>query len=275
MTTDIQTKIITNEKNQADLEVTVAKTRVAHDQEHSVKHLAEGVTLKGFRKGKAPLEMIRSELDPQKITEHTLNHLIPDLVTACIKEHTLKTIGSPHLKIKEVKPDADWVFEITFPLLPEIDLTKYEAAVKSLKPVKDENEEAKLNHILDKLLEVVKFDVPAVLIEEEVNQALSRLLAQTEKLGLKAEDYLKSLGKTPETLKKDYEDSAEKNLRLELILEAISQKNATKVTDEEILALVSASGDAAAKAKLDNPRERDYIKAILRKRKTIDSLLKL
>lgn len=287
--TDISTKIVTNEKNQAVIDVTVVKSRVATDQENSVKHLAQNVTVKGFRKGKAPLEMVKNQLDPQKITEHALNHLIPDLISTCTKEHALKIIGSPHLKIKDVKPDSDWVFEITFPLLPEIKLDTYEKEIKALNavskivvPEKDnknedpaQKEEARLNKILDKLLETIKFDVPAILIDEEVNQALSRLLAQTEKLGIKIEDYLKNLNKKPEDLKADYEKSAENNLRLELILEAIAKKLALTVTDIEVEALVMASGDPKAKEKLDNPRERDYIKAILRKRKTIDALLNL
>ncbi len=285
----LTTKLVSTEKNQAVVEATIPAALVSHHRQESVKHLATGVTIKGFRKGKAPLDLVEQQLDPQKITEHTLRHVVPDAVSTSVTQHQLKVIGSPHLKIKDAKPNQDWTFEITFPLSPNIKLGDYKTAIKQVNststiwtPDKDqpaprpEDKEAdQLNKIFDKLLETITFDVPQVLIDEEVNQSLSRLISQTEKLGLKIDDYLKTLGKKPEQLKADYEKAAHDNLRLELILEAIAADLNIDVEQKEVEALIQATATQDAKDKLDTPSQHQYIKAILRKRKTIDALLKL
>lgn len=286
--TKIQTKLISTEKSLAIVETTIPLKIVEDHRKESVEHMAGDVTIKGFRKGKAPLSIVEKQLDPQKIVEHTLNHLVPQIISDTIKEHKLKAIGNPHLKIKSVKPDEDWTFEIQFPLQPEFELGKYQEEIKKVnatnkiwtpdqgeEPKPEDKEALQLNKILDKLLETIKFDVPAILVEEEVNQSLSRLIDQTEKLGLKMEDYLKNLGKTPEQLKEEYEKAATDNLRLEFILEAIAQELKNEIPDKEVDQFIQASGTQEAKDRLDNPKQRQYIKAILRKRKTIDALLRL
>lgn len=280
------TKLIKTEKNQALVEVTVPASLVAKHRQESLEHLAQTTTIKGFRQGKAPLDLVSQQLDPQKVTEHTLNHLIPGLVSAAIKDNQLKPIGSPHLSVKSVAPDADWSFELQIPLLPEIKLGDYQKTIAGVnasasivvpgkETPKEQTEEARLNQIFDKLLETVTFDVPPVLVDEEVNQSLSRLLTQTQKLGLNIDDYLKTLGKEPDQLRQEYEKAATDNLRLELTLEAIAQELKVAVTDQEVQALINATATKESKDKLNTPREMEYIRAILRKRKTIDALLKL
>lgn len=271
----ITTKLLVTKDSQATVEATIAKDLIARHRNDSVKHMAESVTIKGFRKGKAPINLVEEQLDPQRVTEHTLNHLLPELLALAAKDHTLKVIGQPHLRIKSVKSDEDWSFEIDFPLLPEITLGDYQKSLKELNALPKKSDDDHLSKLFDQLLKDISFTVPQVLVEEEVNQSLGRLISQTEKLGLKLEDYLKTLGKNAEQLRTDYETAAIENLRLELILEAIAQDMKIDASDAEIEALVNASGDLEAKKKLDNPREREYIKAILRKRKTIDALLKI
>lgn len=287
--TKITTKLISTKDSQATVEATIDKDLISKHKSESIKHMSESITLKGFRKGKAPLNLVEDQLDPQKVTEHTLNHLLPEILSQAVKENDLKVIGSPHLRIKSVKSGEDWSFEIDFPLLPVIELGDYQKTIKELNATpklwspkdgegkKDEGQiqDDHLSKVFDLLLKDITFTVPRVLIDEEVDQSLSRLIAQTEKLGLKLEDYLKTLGKTSVELRADYEKAATENLKLELILEAVAQDLKINATEAEIVALVNATADPEAKKKLDNPRERDYIRAILRKRKTIDALLKI
>jgi FKBP-type peptidyl-prolyl cis-trans isomerase (trigger factor) len=285
--TTFTTKLVENVKNTAIVEVSIPTTLVAKERQHAVKHLAADVTLKGFRKGKAPLDLVEKELDPQKLVEHTLNHLLPEAVESALKTHNLKPIALPSVSIKSIETDKDWVVSLIFPLLPEFELGEYQSKLKDslgsklwtpdqgTPDKKEETPEEKLPKLFDALLSLYQFDVPQSLIEDEVNQSLTRLLQQTQSLGLTIEDYLKSIGKAPEQLRSEYEKAAADNLRLEFILAKIGEDMKLSASDTEIDQLVNASGDETLKKRFENPRERQYVASIVTKRKTIDALLKL
>ena len=51
-------------------------------------------------------------------------------------------------------------------------------------------------------------DVPDILVDEEVNHMLSRLIDQTGRLGLTVEQYLNSSGRTLDQIKQEYSQTA-------------------------------------------------------------------
>lgn len=286
MTKAITTSITSNEKNQATLTVAIDNSLVNSERQESIKHLGEHVTIKGFRKGKAPKELIEKELDPQKVVEHTINHLLPKVLDQAIKDHSLNTIGYPKIKVLKTPTSEAWEFELIFALKPAIDLKDYKKIVKDAKSPEiwtpkdgEEKEKADDGQIMQKvfsmLLEAIKFDIPSILVEDEVQQSLSRLIQQTQTLGLNLDEYLKSIGKTPEQIREDYSKAASDNLKLELIIDAISNDLSIEVGEKEVEAMIQVSGDEQAKKRLDTPSERRHISAILRQRKTLDALLNL
>ena len=92
--------------------------------------------------------------------------------------------------------------------LPKVTLGDYKKKLKG----KTEDE------LIKELTEVVKLEIPQMLIDEEVNERLSQLLSRIEKLGLQLEGYLKSVGKTVETLREEYQKQSKDAISLELIL---------------------------------------------------------
>lgn len=280
-------KLVTSHKNTAQIEVTIPASVVADELEHAVSHLAPSVTVKGFRQGKAPLDLVKKELDPQKITEHALNHLLPHAVETAIKNHDIKPVALPTVSINNLDAGKDWIITLWFPLLPEFELGDYRSKIKQAKPAdiwtpdqgkpdsKDVSREDETTKLFNALLSAYDFDVPESLVNEEVNQSLTRLLQQTQSLGLSIDDYLKSIGKTSDSLRQEYAKTATDNLKLEFVLAKISEDLNLQASDAEIDQLTAASGDAELKKRLHNPQERRYLASIITKRKTIDALLKL
>lgn len=283
---NITSTITSNEKSQATLLVVVDKSLVKQEKEKTLSHLAQGVTVKGFRQGKAPLDLIEKKLDPTKVTEHTINHLLPLMLKAAVDEHKLDLISYPKLQLTKLEPDQDWEFTLLAPLRPEIKLGDYKKAIKAGMPSdpskpkddskdKEEKEKQRLQKLLEILLKEIKVEVPAILIDDEVQESLSRLLKQVQTLGLEIDEYLKSVGKTPQSIRDEYAKAASENIALELILAAIGADLKIEVSKPEIEALIAASGDEATKKSLDTPSQRRHIMAILRQRKTITALLNL
>lgn len=126
------------------------------------------------------------------------------------------------------------------------------------------------------LLETIKINIPKVLIEEEVNARLSSLLERIEKLGLSLDTYLSSIGKTPEGIRGEYEQSAKDALSLELLLNKVADSEGLKVEEKEIDGAIAASGaDPKVAERLNTPEQRRLIRSVLLRKAALDSLTSL
>ncbi len=145
---------------------------------------------------------------------------------------------------------------------PQISLGDYQAEVRGALPASDDQ---KLGLVFDALLKTAKLSVSPILINQEKNQALSRLLDQVNRLGLTIDQYLASKHLTSQQLQEEYATTAVTNIKLEFILQAIAQDLKIKPKSTDIDQLAAKSPDTP----------KSYITAILTKRLTIDALLKL
>ncbi|MBI2310691.1 hypothetical protein HYU90_02625 [Candidatus Collierbacteria bacterium] len=263
----MEIKLEKQEKSTAIVTIIVPSKEVEQQLQHTLAHLAEETTIKGFRKGKAPLNLVKNSLDPERLKEKTITHLLGHAINQAVKELKLKVIANPHLT-KEDTSKPDWIFTLEFPLYPEFELGDYQAKIKvAVTKAKPENDDKKLKLVFDTLLNSIKMDIPEALVSEEVNRSLGRLVSQTETLNLSVTDYLKSINRTPEKLREEYQKTATESLTLDFLLFAIAKDMKLTVPEDEVKSL-----QGAADVKTEN---RPYLESVLLKRKAVDSLLKL
>ena len=233
--------------------LTFTQDQIVPAKKKALEHIGSGATLKGFRQGKAPLDLIEKTTGQEKVIEETVSHLIPEAYSQYIKSQHLKPLTQPKISVKNMIPEGDWEFEVEIAEKPEVKLGKYVDAVKGgktkdtiwtpekgkvLEPhdatTKEDEESKKLTIIFDTLLKTCEVDIPDLLVDEEVNRALSRLVEQVNKLGLSIDQYLSSLGKKPEELREEYKTSAIDNLKLEFILDAIARDQKIESSDADL-----------------------------------------
>lgn len=264
-------------KNTTSIVFTTTPQEVLEAEDKAAKHLGQDVQIKGFRKGKAPVNLVKDSLDPAKIREHAINILLQEELPKAIKEKKLDIIGNPQLANIETPKDKGWVITIDLPLMPKVTLGKYSTKIKAAlkkddKKLKEFNQ--KVNLICDILIKEATLEVPESLIQAEIQKSLSRLIDQTQTLGVTVEQYLSSAGKTIEQVKKEYQKQAEDSLKLEFILLEIAREMKITASDTEALEFINATGDAKTKEILSDPHQLPYIKTILVKRKVIDALIR-
>jgi FKBP-type peptidyl-prolyl cis-trans isomerase (trigger factor) len=266
---------------------------VKKEREKAAKKLGEKIQIKGFRKGKAPLEKVMAEIPQNDLVQETLSDVLPQLLSDVINNHKVSPATYPKFELLKAEENVDWEVRIITCEIPEIELTHYKKVISDAaksdaiwtpssakasedKPDKEVTREEKEQEVIKILLETIKFDIPLFLINEEVNQKLSQLLDRLEKLGVDLESYLKSIGKTADQLRADYAKQAKDTLSLDIILTKISDKEGLRATDEEIEAAIKATAsDPKLSEKLNTPEQKSYIRAILTKRKALDSLISL
>ncbi len=265
------------------LEITVPWTDIQKTYETVVTETASAAEIPGFRKGKAPKEMVEENIDKTKTYEETIRRLIPKAYTDAITEHKLMPIMMPQIELKEAHEGKDWIVSAKTCERPKVTLKDYKKAVSGLKaatpkiivPGKEDAADKKgptVDQVLDALLTAVEAGIPDILLEHEVNHQLSQLVDQTKKLGLSVEQYLASTGKNAEGIRAEFKQQAAKNLTLEFGLEAIADKENITVTDEEVQKLLATAKSEEERAALAD--QKYYLTSLIRRQKTLDALIK-
>jgi trigger factor len=107
-----------------DLEVTVEGDEWKKDCEKAFNKIAAKVTVKGFRKGKAPKALVEKEVSPAEKYYQAVDDHANEWMRKALEEKDLKPISQPRLDIKSVDDDKA-VLVYTFAVYPEVKIDDY------------------------------------------------------------------------------------------------------------------------------------------------------
>lgn len=245
-----------------------------------IKQLAEKADIKGFRKGKAPRELVETRLDKGRIYGEVINLLLPQTYAAAVKKHQLKPALAPKITIVSAEENKDWRFKAKACELPEVKPGNWEgtarsALVKSQLEKKELTQSQKFDLIARALINAIPLELPEILVETERDRLLSRLLSELQRLGLTLDQYAANNQKTVEQIRREYAQTAANSLKLELILQTIAAEKKFSVADKDIDAMIAQAGDDKLSQRLNTPSERAYIATVLKKKQAIDFLTAL
>ncbi|MBI2591013.1 MAG: hypothetical protein HYW33_04080 [Candidatus Blackburnbacteria bacterium] len=271
--------------NTIQLTLTIPHEKVQIKKEEALETLAKKLNIPGFRKGKAPRELAEKRIDKQDLYNEMLSRLLPEVYADAVQEHQLKPILAPRFEILSISEGNDWTVRAITCELPVVEVGDYKDFVKGelqtakiWTPGKDgekeKNEttpEEKEQKILEVIIRNTKSQIPNILIEEEVNHKLSRLLDQTQKLGLTVEQYLASTGKSIESLRVELAQQAREAIMLELALNKIADEEQIAVDEIEINQIIRASG-SEEQAQNATPQQKAMIAGVIKRRKALDRL---
>jgi len=193
---------------------------------------------KGFRKGKAPLEVVEAQISPEKMFEETASHLISHYYSDAVKANDLKPVIQPQIKFKNEHPDFehDWQIEITGCELPEIELKdKYLDEVKKVnadKTITDDNK--RMDQIVQTLIKNAKLDLPEILIESDLQSHLSGLIDQANQAGITVQQYLESQKQTLDSYKESLKKRIIEEWTINLSISKIAKDNKIEVSEAEV-----------------------------------------
>ena len=110
------------ENSQAFLTIEMEPTEVEESLDKSYYRLVRKTNVPGFRKGKAPREVLERYIGKECLLDNALDNLLPEAYEKAIKEQEIEAIAQPHIEIAEKDPV---VFKVTVPLKPTIKLGDY------------------------------------------------------------------------------------------------------------------------------------------------------
>lgn len=257
-----------------ELTITIPWSIVKKARTEILDEHAKVAELPGFRKGKAPKEIVEKNIDKDHIREDILKKLLPQGYSEAIQENKINPILSPKIHVEKIEDDKDWEFTAFTAEAPEVELGSYKDAIRKVtaktKIAVPGKEQAPVSfeEISTAMLSTISIKIPKIIIDQEVERLLAQTLDEVKRLGLTLDQYLASTGRTIDALKAEYALKAENDVKLEFVLQKIAQTEGIKVEDKEI-------DEAIAQAKNDAERQnleanRYLLSSIIRQQKTLD-----
>lgn len=280
-------------KETVELTITISPERIKIAYEKILKEVIETAEIKGFRKGKAPKEVVLKTLDKKRIYEEVIKEVLPESYSESLKQHDLHPISDPQVSLvspqdlAELEKGVELILKARTAQRPIIVLKNYQEEIKKLKatksiwvpgkgePEKADNKEKELSleEIIKVLLDNTEAEISDFLIEQEANRLLGQTLDEIKKLGLTLDQYLSSTKKTVETLKSEASQKALNDLKLEFVLGEVAKTEKIVVSQEDLEKVITENKDPKAQ---ENLRSQSYmLAAILLQQKTLDFLKNL
>jgi FKBP-type peptidyl-prolyl cis-trans isomerase (trigger factor) len=225
------------------LQLEIKVEDIKNEYQKQLKNVQANFENKGFRKGKAPLEVVEANISQEKLFEEVASHLISDAYGQAIKDNDLKPITQPQVKFKNEHPDFehDWQIEITSCELPEIELDKKYlsevAIINDNKLLTDDNQ--KMDQIIKNIVVNAKLELPKILIESDLQSHLSDLVNQASQAGITVQQYLESQKQTLEDYKENLRKKIIQEWTVNLSISKIAKDNKIEVSEAEIKDLLS------------------------------------
>lgn len=267
------------------LTINVTKDQLEKQKTKTLKLFTSTLEMEGFRKGQVPLKIAKTKIDEAELTNQSIQEILNQTYADLIKEQSLKPILPPKVKVlpSKDKKSEDIVVEIKSCEKPKLTLKKYQEEIKSFNAKKkiwtpgqeekkegeedNQGKEEHLQKVLAILVRLSEIIMPRFLIEEETNRKLSRLIDQTQQLGMSLEDYFRSKNTNLETFKSEFQKQLENEWKINLILEKVADDLKVVITPEEIEKGIPEKGKKTA--------DRYLLAKILRQRKTIEKLTQI
>lgn len=167
-----------------------------------------------------------------------------DIVVTFPEDYHAKELAGKEATFKVV------VHEIKFRTLPEVnDELAKDAGIDGVETLEDlktniktrlQNqreaaaEDKYTNELYEKVIENTPIDVPAVMIENEVNAMLEEVKRNISSQGLDFDTFTKLTGQDENAIREELRPQAESRVRFNLILEAIAKAEELTVSEEEL-----------------------------------------
>ena len=131
----MERKVTKLEHSHVQVDVVVDEKTWKDAQEKAFNKLAENVTVDGFRKGKAPKNLVKAKVDPMKVLDEAINALLPKIYEEILTKDEIRPYARPAVDVTKV---SDTELEVKFILVtaPEITLGQYKGLNIGKKAVK-------------------------------------------------------------------------------------------------------------------------------------------
>jgi trigger factor len=141
----------TENKNEVKLSFVVEAEKFDEAMKKVYAKTAKYFTIPGFRKGKAPMNVVEKQYGTEIFHEDTFNELVPEIYETAIKENNIQVVSNPDIDITQIGKGKDLIFTAIVQIKPEVKLGIYKGIeLKKIEyNVSDHDIEHELGHMAE------------------------------------------------------------------------------------------------------------------------------
>jgi len=140
------------EKNIIKLEITVEAERFGKSLKKSCTKNSKTINISGFRKGKAPMNIIKKMYGEGVFFEDAINFCCDDTYPEALKQYDISPLDYPKIDVIEIGEGKDFVYTASVSVVPEVKIGEYKGveAKKTKYSVTDDEIENQLKGMQEK-----------------------------------------------------------------------------------------------------------------------------
>ena len=139
----------TKNANEVKLNVTIEAEKFDEAIKKVYFKSAKYFNIPGFRKGKAPMNIVEKYYGKEIFYEDAFNEVVPEELEKAVEENKLEVVSRPDIEVTQIGKGQDLIFTAVFQTKPEAELGKYKGVeIKKIEyKVTDEDVEHELGHM--------------------------------------------------------------------------------------------------------------------------------
>lgn len=156
----MKTKLKNISDVKVELTISLGAEELKAAEQVALTKLAKEVKIEGFRKGKAPLEMVAAQVDPNLLSQETLENALSKSVAEAFLKEKVQAINRPEVDVKKFIPGTELEFTATTEIMPKVELGDYKklGVKKEVVKVSKKEVEETIDRILKNFAEKKKVE---------------------------------------------------------------------------------------------------------------------
>ncbi|MDO4744673.1 MAG: trigger factor [Clostridia bacterium] len=144
-------KVAKTEKNVVEFEFSVSGEAFRAAIEKAYKKNVGQINIPGFRKGKAPRQIVEKYYGSEIFYEDAVNIVLPDAYDKAIEEQNIEAVAQPEVDVKSISKEDGVVFTAKVTVKPEFELGEYKGV--ETKKITHRTTEKEINGEIEKIRE--------------------------------------------------------------------------------------------------------------------------
>jgi len=141
----MKTTIKKLDKSEVEIIGVLEVTEFEKYEEKALERIGERLELPGFRKGKAPVAVVKESVQEMELLQEMAEEALYTLYPTILEENKIDAIGRPQIAITKIGKGSDLEFKIVTAVLPEMKIPEY----KKIASVENKKEDFKKEIIVD------------------------------------------------------------------------------------------------------------------------------
>lgn len=192
----MQAKLEKIENSEAYIQIEVDAARMEEGFEYAYRQIVKQVNIPGFRKGRAPRQLIENVYGKEVLYQDALEHVVPEAYEEALKTLEIEPIAQPEFDIGDIEDDKAFTFTAIVAVKPDVKLGDLEGLDISIPKyeITEEDVERRIEQIRSNYAQLEKKENEPAELGDTLIIDFEGFIDEVAFEGGKGEDYPLELG---------------------------------------------------------------------------------